>query len=190
MGLAGSWVWGAEPQGKRGQTGPPVPIKLYSHTGSGRPGSAQIFPGDLGAHLGSSGTRSSVPPALGRGNKESLGRGPPGSSGLHRGRPCRATTLVVIHHGYAPGSRNLAWGQPRAALRMKRTTEWVQRMKIYLPRFLRPVWAEKALGCGASDSWLGDSSVEFPKYCVAGFDLEMQHLKYLHLTKRPPVTLE
>lgn len=29
------------------------------------------------------------------------------------------------------------------------------------PRFLRPVWAEKALGCSASDSWLGDSSVEF-----------------------------
>lgn len=58
------------------------------------------------------------------------------------------------------------------------------------PFLFRPVWVYKAFRCPASDSWLGSSLAESPKYCVASLDLEMQHLKYLYLTKRPPMTLE
>lgn len=42
-----------------------------------------------------------------------------------------------------------------------------------------------ALQCSTSDSRLAFSFAEFPKYFAASFDLGMQRLKYLHLTKRP-----
>lgn len=156
---------GAEPQGKEGTDGAACANKLIP-AGSDGPRSAWVFPGDLGAHLGSSGTRSSVLPALGRGNKESLGRGPPGSSEkvcIEAPLPCDdlgacSASQVQTSSRNWPGD---SAGSAQRSLRMKRLAV-SHRLKIYLPAFSGLSGAEKGTpGCGASDSWLGDSSVEF-----------------------------
>lgn len=87
-----------------------------------------------------------------------------------------------------------AWGQSEgqhiAAFQMERIMEQLERVKIYLLLIFQACLGVKGTQCGLSDSRLGYPFVEFPKYFVTRFDLEMQHLKYLSLPRRPPVTLE
>lgn len=121
------------------------------------------------------------------GHRASLPQGTRTAARALLGCPCHGAPPLVIHGaepalGTEPGRQSVALQRQRRQSRCKEGD-------FVFPFFQACVGAQSTRH-GASDSRPGCAFVELPKYCGAGLTRKWQHLKYLHLTERPPVTLE